>query len=224
VPIEALDPGAKTYLSAIGATAIFVAIDNGCPVSVGVTRDLDQALRHLKVMFSPMVSFGWIAWSPRYTDLVKISQLPDLIYVNRGDGVRVVRSLSGLVGLIETIAKENSITLTPHARAIERSKAYARYLDEALAEMQKQGHLAAFNHAYKAYRLELKRAGESVAPYWAVLEQLRAVIVRALVANQKSALAPGTALNEIRKHFPWFTRWRSNGRTHKAKRLPLTKV
>lgn len=225
LPVEALNPAAKTYLSAIGAVAIYVGVGgDGAPVSVGVARDLDQALRHLRVIFSPRVSFGWVAWSQRYSDLVRIAQMPDLIFVNRGDGVRVVRSLASVVDVIELTARENTVTLTPHARVLERARGYAMYLDEALAALQQAGHLSAFNHAYKVYRLDLKRQGESVAPYWAVFEQLRAVIVRALVNQQKNALAPDTALQEIRKHFPWFTRWRSNGRKSKPAHKPLTKV
>ena len=67
MPIDAPDNAAKTYLQAIGAAAIYVATDNGKPVSVGVARDLDKALGHLRRIISPTIEFGWVAWASNTT-------------------------------------------------------------------------------------------------------------------------------------------------------------
>jgi hypothetical protein len=96
--------------------------------------------------------------------------------------------------------------LTPHARAIERAKVYAGYLDEAIEAMQRDGTFSAFNHAYKLHRQERAKRNESVTPFWAVMHELRALIIRALIAEPKNRLVPASVIVEIRKQFPWFTR------------------
>lgn len=196
-----LGNAAKTYLSAIGASAIYVSVDQGKPVSVGVARDLDKALRNLRKAISPTLSFGWVAWSPRYQVLVDIAQAPF-----------VALTLDETVTVIETLAKARGIALTPHKRALERARVYARFLDDTLAVLQEAGEFAAFNRAYKAHRQERLRRRESVKPYWAVMSELRGVVIRALVTNKKTRMLPSSALAEIRKHFPWFSRTHRNGR------------
>lgn len=215
VLIEPPDSGVKTYLAATGAVAIYVSTDNGNVVSVGVARDLDQALRHLRTLFSPMVRFGWIAWGNDYRRMVEIAQVPDLIYVNGIHGIKVRRQVDDVAALITKIASENCVTLTPHGKVLERANVYAVQLDDAIAAMQQAGAFATFNQAYKTHRLELARKGESAAPYWAVMAEMRAVIVRLLIAQGKSQFSPHKALEEIRAYFPWFTRWRKNGRANK---------
>jgi len=204
LPVEALDNAAKTYLFAIGAAAIYVSADHGVPVGIGATRDLDQALRHLRNIISPTVSFEWAAWSPRYDALCEIAReiAPPT----------AMTSMTTLVTQIETAARSRGIALTPHHRALERAQVYAKYLDDALAVMQRNGEFSAFNQAYRAHRLERSCKGESVQPFWAVMIELRSVVIRALVANKKNRLQPQSAIEEIRKHFPWFSRAKRNGR------------
>jgi hypothetical protein len=98
------------------------------------------------------------------------------------------------------------VTLTPHARAIERAKVYAGYLDDAIEAMQRDGTFSAFNHAYKLYRQERAKRNESAPPFWAVMHELRALIIRSLIASPKNRLVPASVIIEIRKQFPWFTR------------------
>jgi hypothetical protein len=203
---EFIDPAAKTYLSAIGASAIYVAVDKGAPISVGVARDLDKALRHLHRLFTPAVTFGWIAWGLNYNKLAQIAQMPDLLYVRGVHDIKVALQLPHLVQLIEQIAREGGCTLTPHDRALERAQVYAGYLDKALDDMQRDGTFAAFNQAYKAHRQECARTRASVQPFWAVMQQLRAVVIRALVADPKNRMSSTAVVFEIRKQFPWFTR------------------
>ena len=214
MPIEAPDTAAKTYLQAIGAAAIYVATDNGIPVSVGVARDLNVALRNMHKIMSPAIRLGWVAWASNYNGLVAISRMPDLLYGER-DGIKVALPLDHVVRRIEISAREDGITLTPHYKAIERASAYAERLDEAFAAMQDAGLFKTFNRAYRTYRLRQGRQGKSARPFFMVTAELRAIIVRLLVANQFSTDA---ALEEIRKRFPWFTRYRKDGR----KRYDLT--
>ena len=208
-----LDIGTKTYLSAIGASAIYVSIDDGSPVSVGAARDLDKALTHLQTIISPTVAFGWVAWSSRYDVLVEIAQEPDLLHFDSGEAI----PLAQLVGLIELKAQQRGVTLTPHSRAPERAQVYAKFLDDTLDAMQDSGEFAAFNAAYKAHRQEARARGESVQPYWAVMTDLRGVVIRALVTNRKMRLQPSAILEEIRKHFPWLARTMPNGRRKRSK-------
>jgi hypothetical protein len=203
--VERLSTAAKTYLSAIGAVAIYVSVDQGNPITVGVARDLDKAIRNIRRIMSPTASVGWIAWGMDYAALTQIAQTPNLIYVNRDDGIKRALPLNELVALIELLAQARGLTLTPHSRAIERAKVYAGYLDEALEALQRDGTFSAFNRAYAVHRLERARRNES-APFWAVMHELRALIIRSLIASPKNRLVPSSVIVEIRKQFPWFTR------------------
>jgi hypothetical protein len=204
--IERLSTAAKTYLSAIGAVAIYVSVDQGNPITVGVARDLDKALRHIRRIISPTASIGWIAWSQAFEALAAIVRTPNLIYVNRDDGVKRALPLNELVDVIEMMAQSRGITLTPHAKAIERAELYAGYLDQAIAAMRRDGTFSALNRAYKFYRQDGLRRNESVTPYWVVMHELRALIIRALVAAPQNKLMPASVIAEIRKRFPWFVR------------------
>jgi hypothetical protein len=204
--VERLSTAAKTYLSAIGAVAIYVSVDQGNPIAAGVARDLDKAIRNIRRIMSPTASIGWIAWGMDYAALTQIAQTPNLIYVNRDDGIKRALPLNELVALIELLAQARGLTLTPHSRAIERAKVYAGYLDEALEALQRDGTFSAFNRAYAVHRLERARRNESVTPFWAVMHELRALIIRSLIASPKNRLVPSSVIVEIRKQFPWFTR------------------
>jgi hypothetical protein len=201
-----INTAAKTYLSAIGAVAIYVAADQGNPIAVGVARDLDKAIRHMRRIISPTASIAWIAWGMDYDRLATIAQTPNLIYVNCDDGVKRALPLNELVDVIEMMAQSRGITLTPHAKAIERAELYAGYLDQAIAAMRRDGTFSALNRAYKVYRQDGLRRNESVTPYWVVMHELRALIIRALVAAPQNKLMPASVIAEIRKRFPWFVR------------------
>jgi len=198
VAIERVSTAAKTYLSAIGAVAIYISVDKGKPINVGVARDLDKALRHIRKIISPTATFGWIAWGMDYARLTDIAQMRDL-FPDRPP-------LEEMAVRINMMAVAHGVVLTPHARAIERAQVYADYLADALKAMQDTGTLSAFNHAYKLHRMALDRKGESAQPYWSVMQELRAVIVRALVAEPKNRLMPTSVITEIRQAFPWFTK------------------
>jgi hypothetical protein len=207
--VKPLDTGAKTYLAAVGAAAIYVSVDNNYPASVGATLDLDKALGHIQRIISPTVEIVWVAWSSSFVELAKIAQTPDIRLEQRQDGVKVPLSTPELVVRIENMARSAGTKLSPHESVLNRAQLYAHHLDETLAAMQQSGTLAEFNQAYKAHRLELVERGEAVQPYWAVFEDLRAVIIRTLIQNDCSSLL---ALTEIRAQFPWFTRTRLTNR------------
>jgi hypothetical protein len=192
-PSERIDTAAKTYLAAIGASAIYVCVERGQPISVGVARDLDKALRHLHSFFSPAAAMGWIAWGLDYGALVQLAQ-----------AVKPVVPLHDTVMAIANEASVRGMVLTPHGRALERAAVYADYLDQAIAAMQRDGTLGQFNRAYKFHRLERGRHGEAVQPYWAVMQELRAVIIRSLVAEPKNRMDISAVITEIRQAFPWF--------------------
>ena len=199
MPIERVSTAAKTYLSAIGAVAIFVSVDKGKPINVGVARDLDKALRHLRKIISPTATFGWIAWGMNYAVLADIAAHGSDMFHDRPP-------LEEMAVRINMMAVARGCVLTPHARAIERAQVYADYLDEALKAMQDTGTLSAFNHAYKLHRMALDRKGESAQPYWSVMQELRAVIVRALISEPRNRFMPADVIREIRQAFPWFSR------------------
>jgi hypothetical protein len=206
VTVENVSTAAKTYLSAIGAVAIFICVDKGKPVNIGVARDLDKALRHLRKIISPTAAIDWAAWGMNYAKLAEIAQLRDLLYDYQLDGPAKLVPLDEIAVRITMMATAKGCVLTPHSRALERAETYAGYLDKALEGMQRNGTFAAFNQAYKEHRLELVKRNEPVQPYWAVMAELRAVIIRSLVNDPRNRLVPSSMLVEIRQAFPWFTK------------------
>jgi hypothetical protein len=214
-----LSTAAKTYLNAIGAVAIYVAVDQDNPITVGVARDLDKALRHMRRIISPSASIVWIAWGLHYGELAQIAQTPDFIYVSRHDGVKRLLPLDLLVAKIERMAQSRGVILTPHAKAIERAELYAGYLDQAIDAMRRDGTFSALNRAYKFYRQDGIRRNESVTPYWVVMHELRALIIRALVAAPQNKLMPASVITEIRTRFPWFVR-KSIAKKRKLRAVP----
>ena len=198
MPLERVSTAAKTYLSAIGAVAIYISTDKGKPMNVGVARDLDKALRHMRKIISPTATFGWIAWGMDYARLTDLAQMPDLLH-----GLSTIEDMAIRINMM---AVAHGVVLTPHARAIERAQVYADYLDEALEAMQRNSTFTAFNLAYKFHRQDLARKGEAAQPYWSVMAELRAVIIRALISEPKNRLMPADVVREIRQAFPWFSR------------------
>src|SRR5580765_4939695 len=105
-----LTPSVKTYLAAIGAAAIYVSAEKDAfPVSVGVARDLDKALGHLRRIVSPTLGFRWIAWASDYNALIDLSRMPDLLYGERL-GVKTALPIDHVVRRIEVTARESGIT------------------------------------------------------------------------------------------------------------------
>jgi hypothetical protein len=203
--IELPEEGAKTYLAAIGAIAIYVSIDRERPINVGVARDLDKALTHQRRIISRTIALSWVAWGKHFQKLSDIAQTPGLMLTRRpDDGVNVTLQADELAAKIVTLAGQSGLVLTPHARVLERARAFSGLLDEAMEALKEKGHLAEFNQAYKRRRDELRLRSESIQPYWAALQELRAVVVRVLVAQPNGRLVTTSVLVEIRKRFPWF--------------------
>ena len=202
---DRIDSAAKTYLSAIGASAIYIAAVKGRPVCVGVARDLDKALRHLQKTIDPAAQLGWIAWGMSYDALLQIAKAPELLLIERG-GIKAQLPLAQVVGLVQLKAQQLGVTLTPHARALERAEVYSAYLDSALAELQRNGTFAAFNAAYKQHRQASARNRESVVPFWAVMQELRAVVIRALVADPKTGCLRARCFPKSARHCHRFTK------------------
>src|SRR4029077_19467810 len=102
-----IEPAVKTYLSAVGAAAIYVSVDTRMllPVSVGCSRKLDETvLGHLRKRTQRQGSFGGLAWSQDYDKLVTIAKDPDVMWTRRFDGARVIRGLADIVLNIERMA------------------------------------------------------------------------------------------------------------------------
>lgn len=203
--MDTLAHSVKSYLSAVGAAAIYVSVADGFPKSVGVARDLDRALDNLRRFLELPVTFGWIAWSQSYDALVAIAKTPDLMLRVRADGVKVPKSLTEIVCEIGERADSSEIVLTSHQKAVERANVLARYVDKIFIDLRTSGQMAAFNSAYKNHRRLMQAKGRTVLPYWKVEERLRRVTIRAL-ATSPSLLVAYDKLGELFvQEFPWFT-------------------
>jgi hypothetical protein len=193
----------KSYLSAVGAAAIYVSVHNREPKSVGVCRDLDRSLEHVRRLLGVPVTFGWIAWASQHEVLLAIAKMPGLMLRTREDGVKVVCTLPDVVRRIRTVADRSAVVLTSHRKAVERANVLAGVVEQVFVELRTSGQLAAFNVAYKSYRRSAQANGESVLPYWKAEEQLRRVTIRA-IATSASRSASLEKLSElIAQEFPW---------------------
>jgi virulence-associated protein VagC len=214
--IDDLDDDVRSYLAAVGALAVYVAVQDATPVRIGFCRDPRKALAYISRGW-PRAAFAWMAWFADSKNgathfVAEVSAHEREIIVNwRSDLVRIPRELPFVIAHVETIAARLMVTLTPHATAIERAKVCADRLDVALNALQRAGHFASFNHAYRIYREEKRLAGESAAPYWAAKEQMRQTIIRWLITH--ATLDQNALIEEIRARFPWFKQY---GGFHRA--------
>jgi hypothetical protein len=185
-------------------------------LDVGFCRDPRKTLAYLARAW-PRVTFHWLAWfedsKANATHFVSevVERHRVLVLESRNADVWVARPLPFVISHVETIALRCGVTLTPHAVAVQRARTYAQRLGVVLDGLQRAGHFTAFNRSYRMYREARRLGGESAAPFWAVKEQLRQMIIRHLVA-QKS-FDQNALLEEIRKRFPWF---KLNGGLHLA--------
>lgn len=191
----------KTYLSAVGAAAIYVSVFDQIPKSVGAARDLDRVLVNLRNLMGVRVEFGWIAWAQPYEALVAIAKMPDIMASRRDDGVKIPRTLPEVVQCIHDRAACSEIVLTPHQKVVQRANALAGHVERIFVELRASGQMAAFNAAYKSYR---RSNGDCAPPYWKVQEQLRRVTIRALATSASPAIAQNRLAELFAVEFPWF--------------------
>lgn len=197
--IDDLDDEVKTYLSAVGAVAIYVATVEGMPVRIGFSHDPRKTRTFLGQRW-PRVAIAWLAWIDE--NAPGAPELCATIVEQQSTIAGIRQPLSVVLTKIEALAYLHKVTLTPNARAIERARACSERLDRALMTLQANGQLGAFNHAYRVYREGQRARGESAMPYWAVRQDLRRVVIRYLAAH--SEVDPSVLLDEIRERFPWF--------------------
>ena len=216
--IDELDDATRTYLSAVGALAVYVAVQDGVPVRVGFCHDPHKTLTYMARRW-PRVAFAWMAWfedsKPVAANFIAavMEAAPDMIAARRDNHVKAPQPLSFVTARIENLARFEKVVLTPHGNAIVRARIYANRLDGVLATLQHSGEFSAFNHAYRIYREGQRMKGESALPYWAAKEQMRQLIIRWLVTHPRIDVA--ALVTEIRERFPWF---KAYGRTHSMHR------
>jgi hypothetical protein len=196
--IADLDDDVIRYLSAVEAIAIYIATADGVPVRIGFAHDPRKTLAFLNRRW-PLVRIAWLAWFDDSKDEGS-SFINDITEAR--DIVAEYGTLPLLIARLESLARAEGLTLTPHARAIARACAASERLNAALATLKAQGELAAFNRAYRTYRQQRQSDGESAIPYWAAQQALRRLIIRHLAAHDNFFVP--LILSEIRQAFPWF--------------------
>jgi hypothetical protein len=205
----------RNYLLAVNASAVYVTMLHGTPHRIGATASVDQALKGLRRHTSEKVDYAWMMWTRRECAEQIISS-KNILTRFRYDGVRVARSLPDVIKGIEEIAAHHNITLTKHDDVVRRALRLSALVDRAMAQLQAQGEMRAFNYGYRQRRLWLRAKGESVADYRIIKGKLVQLVIQELVRRQ-----PGEALNleavllRFSQEFPWFA--------HARKQPVLTK-
>ena len=103
---------ASHYLDAIGAAAIYIALPR---IGAASVRGLQRLPRDVG-------DIQWMVWV-RDLAIAKTVADSELIWVQRGDGVKQCRLLPELVAAIERRAHDLNVPLTPHERAADRAGA-----------------------------------------------------------------------------------------------------
>jgi hypothetical protein len=182
-----LDKNVKAYLSAIEAAVIYVLVEDGKPVLIGVAKNLDVVTRKLVTK-----KYGWIAWGRNYDELNAICRF-------RNIEVLLKKNLKECVEGIVQITESRKIVLTPHEVVMERAKNLAGTIERRFRELKSSGELGHFNRAYQHYRLEQQKKGKPVLPYFGVVERFKRIIIKGLIEGKDR-----NAISQIvRKEFPW---------------------
>jgi hypothetical protein len=196
--IDDVDDNVIRYLSAVEAIAIYIATVDGVPVRIGFAHDPRKTKAFL-VRRWPRLTISWLAWFDDSRDEAS-SFISDITEAR--DIVAEYGTLRLLIARLESLARAEGVTLTPHARAIARAGAASERLERALAAFKARGELSAFNRSYRIHRQERHAKGESSMPYWAAQQGLQRLIIRHLAAHD-SFFIP-SILTDIRQQFPWF--------------------
>src|SRR5262245_3935017 len=131
-----------TYLAAAGASPV-VLTDKPRVVAVSIPQ-----LRRWQGCIE------WVAWARSAADAAKVAT-PDLVWHQRPDGVKALRSVPEIVDAVEQRARDVAVVLTPHERALQRAAQLGQHLDEILRTMQASGALRSFNLSYKLHRARM---------------------------------------------------------------------
>ena len=145
---------------------------------------------------------GDIQWMVWVRDLASARTVadPELIW-NQDNGVKRCRPLPEIVGAIEQRARDLSVPLTPHEKAVERSKVLAQRVDETLNGLRCSGALQAFNRSYRVHR---QQANGHARPYSFVFDQLRSEVIRFLVNTPRDKASPALLQAQLRTRFGWY--------------------
>ena len=179
---------ASHYLDAIGAAAIYIALPRIGAASVRGLRRLPRDVGDIQ----------WIVWVRDLASARTVAD-PELVW-NQDNGVKRCRPLPELVAAIEQRAHDLSVPLTPHEKAVERSKALAQRVDETLNGLRCSGALAAFNRSYKLHRQQ----SDCAQPYSFVFDQLRSEVIRFLVNTPRDKASPALLHAQLRAQFGWY--------------------
>ena len=181
---------ASHYLDAIGAAAIYIALPRIGAASVRGLRRLPRDTSDIQ----------WIVWVRDLASARTIAD-PELVW-DQDTGVKRCRPLPELVAAIERRARGLSVPLTPHEKAIERSKILAQRVDETLNGLRCSGALQAFNRSYRVHR---QQANGHAQPYSFVFDQLRSEVIRFLVNTPRDKASPVLLHAQLRTQFGWYT-------------------
>jgi hypothetical protein len=113
------------------------------------------------------------------------------------------RTVEQIAAAIEQQAQELGVVMTPHEKAIARAERLAARVDNAFAGLKANGTFVKFNRDYKNYRISLAAHGKSAKPYFAVIEQLRRLVIKNLATNPQG-LSPAVLAEQIRREFAWY--------------------
>jgi hypothetical protein len=120
-------------------------------------------------------------------------------WLRAADAERVVRraqafgKLSDAASAVAAAARDLGVGLTGHDDLLRRVQAATARIANQTEQARVNGHLKAFNAAYKARRLKARAQGKPFMPYTAALRRLRGLLATKAAANSGAGTESGTA-------------------------------
>jgi hypothetical protein len=198
MPVTALSlpPHSITsYCASQRVAAVYVAAapTGRPPLHVGVAVDLRRALTSIErkgVLAEPIIVAAY--WWDKET----AKRLAAMVQRECGAGL----SLPMVAASIVSAAQYHGVTLTPHARLLEKAGGAVGRLDASIETARRSGDLGFFNREFARRRAEASRAGKAFPPYRVALAKLRRVMAGAATAEASGGIASahhGTLLRAV---------------------------
>lgn len=180
--IEIPTADAREYFRALGITALFIAASPArSPCMLGHTHDLADSLEEVRARWHCSVQFTRAWWLANESKAQAILQAVEAAFPAGGQGHLVEVDADTVAAAIERAAASARVTLTEHAKAIERVQEVLAHVDSMIEGANARGELKWFNKRYRRWRISAPREATG---YTVMRARLRAAVVRSVARGE----------------------------------------